>query len=127
MNITAIMISVLCIGGVGLFIGIFLGIAGNHFRVDTDPREDEILSVLPGINCGGCGYAGCASLAAAIVTGKAPLNGCPVGGNEVAKGVVGHGEDSGDVLPNNVSWTALVADSHELACKVAPVILHSFP
>jgi len=105
MNITAIIISVLCIGGVGLFIGVFLGIAGNHFKVDSDPREDEILAVLPGINCGGCGYAGCASLAAAIVTGKAPLNGCPVGGNEVAKKV---GKVMGESVEMSIKKVAFV-------------------
>ena len=39
---------------------------------------------MPGNNCGGCGYAGCSGLAAAIVKGEAPVNGCPVGGNPVA-------------------------------------------
>ena len=39
---------------------------------------------LPGNNCGGCGYAGCSGLAAAIVKGEAEVGGCPVGGAPVA-------------------------------------------
>ena len=47
-------------------------------------REEAILGVLPGNNCGGCGYAGCSGLAAAIVKGEAEVSGCPVGGAPVA-------------------------------------------
>ncbi|MCR5223401.1 MAG: RnfABCDGE type electron transport complex subunit B [Lachnospiraceae bacterium] len=89
MSTTGIIIAVATVGGVGLFIGIFLGIFGKYFNVETDPREEAVLNALPGNNCGGCGYPGCSGLAAAIVSGEAPVNACPVGGsavgNEVAK------------------------------------------
>lgn len=62
----------------------FLGLAGKKFAVETDEREEAIVGVLPGNNCGGCGYAGCSGLAAAIVKGEAEINGCPVGGANVA-------------------------------------------
>lgn len=83
MSITGILIAVACVGGVGVFIGIFLGFFGNYFKVESDPREDAIIEVLPGNNCGGCGFPGCSGLAAAIVKGEAPVNGCPVGGQKV--------------------------------------------
>ena len=79
-----VIIAALCTVGVGLFVGIFLGAAGIIFKVKTDEREEKVLAALPGNNCGGCGYPGCSGLAAAIVKGKAPVNGCPVGGNESA-------------------------------------------
>ena len=79
MNITGIMIAVACVGGVGLFIGVFLGIAGKYLQVETDPREEAVLEALPGNNCGGCGYAGCSGLAVAIVKGEAAPGACPVG------------------------------------------------
>ena len=69
---------------VGLFIGLFLGIAAIKCRVETDPREEAVLAVLPGNNCGGCGFPGCSGLAAAIAKGEAAVNGCPVGGEAVA-------------------------------------------
>jgi electron transport complex protein RnfB len=42
---------------------------------------------LPGANCGGCGYSGCAQLAEAIAKGEAKPNACSVGGNAVAKAI----------------------------------------
>lgn len=84
MSVSGIIIAALIVGGTGLFIGFFLGIAGEKFKVFVDPREEEIAGTLPGNNCGGCGYAGCSGLAAAIVKGEAEVNACPVGGSPVA-------------------------------------------
>ena len=84
MSVQAIIIAAVIVGGVGIFIGFFLGISGEKFKVEVDEREEAILGVLPGNNCGGCGYAGCSGLAAAIVKGEAPVGGCPVGGDPVA-------------------------------------------
>ena len=84
MNITAILVAAAVVGGVGIIIGFFLGISGEKFKVEVDPREEAIMGVLPGNNCGGCGYAGCSGLAAAIVKGEAPVGQCPVGGAPVA-------------------------------------------
>lgn len=84
MSVTGIIIAAVIVGGTGLFIGVFLGVAGKKFAVEVDEREEAILGVLPGNNCGGCGYAGCSGLAAAIVKGEAPVNQCPVGGAPIA-------------------------------------------
>lgn len=84
MSLVGIIISALIVGGVGLFIGAFLGFSGKAFAVEVDEREEAILGKLPGNNCGGCGYAGCSGLAAAIVKGEAPVSTCPVGGSTVA-------------------------------------------
>ena len=64
MNITAVIIAAVIVGGTGLFIGVFLGLAGKKFAVEVDEREEAILGVLPGNNCGGCGYAGCSGVSA---------------------------------------------------------------
>lgn len=85
---TGIISAILVVGLTGLFIGVFLGIAGIKFKVEVDEREAAVLEALPGNNCGGCGYAGCSGLAAAIAKGEAAVNACPVGGEPVAK-VVG--------------------------------------
>lgn len=87
MNITGIVIATLIVGAVGLFIGLFLGAAGIVFKVEVDEKEEAVLGVLPGNNCGGCGFAGCSGLAAAIAKGEAPVNACPVGGDAVGKQV----------------------------------------
>ena len=54
---SGIIIAMLVVGGVGLFIGLFLGVAAIKFKVQVDEKEVAVLEVLPGNNCGGCGYA----------------------------------------------------------------------
>ena len=81
--IAAVAAAAVC-GIVALLLGLFLGFAGEAFKVEVDPKEEAINGCLPGNNCGGCGYAGCSGLAAAIAKGEAPVNQCPVGGDEVA-------------------------------------------
>lgn len=83
--INGILFSALLVGGIGVFVGIFLGIAGKKFAVEVDEKEEAIRAELPGNNCGGCGFAGCDGLAKAIANGTAPVNGCPVGGEPVGK------------------------------------------
>ncbi len=87
MSVTGILVATLTVGAVGLFVGLFLGVAGIKFKVEVDEKEEAVLGVLPGNNCGGCGYAGCSGLAAAIARGEAPVNACPVGGEKVGKQV----------------------------------------
>ncbi|MDY3619233.1 MAG: RnfABCDGE type electron transport complex subunit B [Agathobaculum sp.] len=64
----------------GVVFAVLLGIAAKVFAVEVDERVPLVRECLPGANCGGCGYPGCDGLAAAIVEGTAPVNGCPVGG-----------------------------------------------
>ena len=74
MSMTGIILAAVIVGGTGLFIGIFLGLADKKFAVEVDEKEEAVLGVLPGNNCGGCGYPGCSGLAAAIAAGEAPVN-----------------------------------------------------
>ncbi len=84
-----ILTAALMIGGVGLFIGVFLGFAGKKFAVEVDEKEVKIRALLPGVNCGACGYSGCDGVAHAIAQGKAPVGACVVGGQKVADEVAG--------------------------------------
>ena len=79
-----ILLAAVIIGATGLIIALLLGVAANVFAVPVDEKAVAIREVLPGANCGGCGYAGCDALAEAIAKGEAPVNGCPVGGAEKA-------------------------------------------
>lgn len=89
MNVGAIIAATVLVAAVGLFIGVFLGVAGKKFAVEADEREIAVREALPGNNCGGCGYPGCDGLAAAIAKGEAPVNRCPVGGEPVGKIIAG--------------------------------------
>jgi len=80
-----IWIAVLIVGGMGLLFGALLGIAGKIFAVKVDERVPQIIEVLPGANCGGCGFAGCGAYANALVGGNVKPNMCPVGGAAVAE------------------------------------------
>jgi len=71
------------VGGTGIIIGILLGIAAKKFEVEVDEREVIILDLLPGANCGACGYPGCDGCAAAIASGKAPADACTVASSDV--------------------------------------------
>lgn len=73
--------------GLALLFTITLGVAKVRLHVEVDPRIEQINEAVPGANCGGCGFAGCASFARAVVQGKAPANGCPVGGPETAASI----------------------------------------
>jgi len=83
MSITGIIAAAVVVGLVGIFVGLFLGVAGLKFKVEVDEKEEAVLAALPGNNCGGCGFAGCSGLAAAIAKGEAAVNACPVGGEPV--------------------------------------------
>lgn len=80
-------IAVIVISGLGLIFGIGLSYASKVFAVKVDERVPQIREVLPGANCGACGFAGCDGYADAVVSGKAEVNCCSVGGNAVAEQV----------------------------------------
>ncbi len=108
--ITAIIVAAVIVGGTGIIIGIVLGVAGEKFKVEVDPREEAIGEALPGNNCGACGYPGCSGLAAAIVKGEAPVNQCPVGGAAVAEVIGGIMGVSVDASEKNVAFVMCGGD-----------------
>lgn len=69
----------------GLGLGGILGVASRLLAVEEDPLEVELQAMLPGSQCGQCGYVGCAQAAAALARGEAPVTLCPPGGRAVAE------------------------------------------
>jgi len=74
-----IIYAILVLGGLGLIFGLALAYASKIFAVQTDERLEPVTEALPGANCGGCGFSGCADLARAILEGRAGINACVVG------------------------------------------------
>ena len=74
----------LLVGAMGLVFGGLLAIAANYFSVKEDARVEIIHGLLPGNNCGACGFAGCFSYAENIVAGNVDASSCAPGGKEVA-------------------------------------------
>ena len=81
-NIVSALLWFALIGGA---LGLLLAIASKLFEVKTAPRIIQITELLPGANCGGCGYTGCSALAASIVEGKASTNACCASNDETSK------------------------------------------
>ena len=79
-----ILLSILSITAIGLVCGIALALAARFFSVQEDPRIEAVTDLLPGANCGACGFAGCAGYAAAIVKDGTPANRCPSSSSEAA-------------------------------------------
>ncbi len=79
-----IVYAVIALGLIGLVFGILLSMAAKVFAVRVDPRVDKIKDVLPGANCGACGYAGCVQFAEAVARGEVNPGGCIPGGSDTA-------------------------------------------
>lgn len=86
MEILFYTILTLCI--IGVLAAVILYFVAQKFKVHEDPRVDQVEKMLPGANCGGCGFAGCRGLADALVK-RNDISAlfCPVGGAPVMKSV----------------------------------------
>lgn len=106
-----------CFAVISGVLGLILAFASKLFFVKTDERIEKIADVLPGANCGGCGYTGCAALAEAIVKGEAPVNAC----NSVSQDVTDKIAEIVGKSPvkNAARFRAQVmcSGTHELAAK----------
>jgi len=73
----------LVMGLLGAVSGLGLAIASKVFYVYVDPKIEEVEELLPGANCGGCGYPGCSANAQAIVAGESSPSSCVACGEDV--------------------------------------------
>lgn len=75
------------LGAIALAAAVILFLVGKKFVVHEDPRLETVTNMLPGANCGGCGFPGCSGMASALVTGcdagSVSNLYCPVGGDTV--------------------------------------------
>lgn len=65
-----------------LVLGLVLGYAAIHYRVEGNPLVDQIDAILPQTQCGQCDFPGCRPYAEAIASGEAEINQCPPGGQD---------------------------------------------
>ncbi len=108
--------AVLVVGGTGLIFGCLLAFASMVFHVKQDDRIDKISEILPGANCGACGYAGCNAYASAVVNDGAPVNACSVGKVAVSRAMASiMGVEAGSEAVSLVAHVMCSGD-----CNVAP-------
>lgn len=94
-----IFVPIAVVSGLGLVFGIGLSIASKVFEVKVDERIGKVRDMLPGANCGACGFTGCDGLAEAIVNDGASPDLCPVGGAATAKSIAEFmGVESGEII-----------------------------
>lgn len=87
---TSILVAPISSGLISLIFAILLILSSKIFKVDVDRRVSELNLLLPGVNCGSCGFPSCTQFAKALVDDKASVNGCLVGGNrDCSYGCVG--------------------------------------
>lgn len=75
--------TVLTLGVLGLVLGYGLAYASEKFKVEVDERIEAVIEMLPGYNCGACGFPGCGGFGEAIVEGNVEkLSACKPGKDE---------------------------------------------
>ncbi|WP_051623497.1 RnfABCDGE type electron transport complex subunit B [Clostridium hydrogeniformans] len=84
MDSASIVYSALSLGILGLIFGILLSYASKKFHVEVDEKIPRVREILPGANCGGCGFAGCDAYAKAVIEEDASITACTVGGASVS-------------------------------------------
>lgn len=78
------MIPFLVLGGIGLVLAVAILVANRFLFVEEDKSVENVTKLLPGYNCGACGYPGCSGFAQAIIDGKvASLNNCKPGKEDI--------------------------------------------
>ncbi|BBL72023.1 electron transport complex subunit RsxB [Methylogaea oryzae] len=80
-----ILFAIVALTLLGLGLGYLLGAASRFLKVEGDPLADEIEALLPGSQCGQCGYPGCRPAAEALAGGEAAVTLCPPGGKALAE------------------------------------------
>lgn len=77
--------AIFIVTALGLAMGALLGLASKYLAVEGNPLQGEIEELLPGSQCGQCGYPGCSPAAEAMANGEAPVTLCPPGGKALAE------------------------------------------
>ena len=80
-----IVLAVLIVAGLALAAGLILAVASVVMAVPRDEKAEALRAVLPGANCGACGYSGCDGYAKAMAHEGAKVGLCSPGGAAVAE------------------------------------------
>lgn len=70
------MIEVLVLGGLGFSFAMILVYLAGKFEVKIDERLEKILELLPGKNCGACGFANCEEMSSNLLSNPTYLERC---------------------------------------------------
>ncbi|HQU74326.1 MAG: RnfABCDGE type electron transport complex subunit B [Calditrichaeota bacterium] len=76
--------AILFLAGLSTILAIILALANQKLKVFEDPRIEAVTDMLPGANCGACGFPGCRAFSEKVVAGIKLPGDCPVGGQDTA-------------------------------------------
>ncbi len=71
--------------GLGSVFALGLLIASEKLKVQIDPKVEQIHQALPNLDCGACGFAGCAQYAKAVLENPELLGRCAPGGPQTSQ------------------------------------------
>lgn len=122
MSLLAVVLTAAAIlAGVGLFFGVLIAVSNRKLKVWEDPRIDEVAGLLPGVNCGACGFPGCRGFAEAAVKGEVQPAGCTVMNDEMRADVAAFlGVDAGQA--NKRVARLLCAGGNDVAVRKADYV-----
>ena len=112
-----ILYSASVVGGIGLICGIILSLASRFFGVKEDPRIEDILNLLPGANCGACGFAGCLDYAKVIVENNEKTNLCKPGGAQTVQKIADYMGVKADIEERKVAIVLCGGGNSVAKCK----------
>ncbi|MCL2627579.1 MAG: RnfABCDGE type electron transport complex subunit B [Oscillospiraceae bacterium] len=113
--ITAIIVT----GVIGLISAAMITIATKLMFVKVDPRVEKLMSILPGANCGACGFSGCEGYANALAKGEVAANLCPPGGNDTYEKINELlGLDAGEGLVSKTAIIHCMGDTDTMKSKM---------
>lgn len=121
-----ILFAIMSLTGMGLALGYLLGSAARRFKIEANPLIDEIEALMPGSQCGQCGYPGCRPAAEALVAGEAAPTLCPPGGRALAEQLANKLSIELDLsgVEDQIPMVARVDESNCIGCtrcyKVCP-------
>lgn len=84
----SIFLAIMILGLIGFSFSVILAFLSKKLAVKEDPRVKKIMQILPGLNCGACGYSGCHAYAEAAVKEKSLLKSCLPGGESVNEKII---------------------------------------
>ena len=118
MNSLVLTALTLCV--LGVVLAVILYFVAQKFKVEEDPRIDDVEKMLPGANCGGCGFAGCRAMSEALVK-RDDISAlfCPVAGGDAMKSIAGF---LGKVAPEKSPMVATMRCGG--SCQKRPKVNH---
>ena len=109
----SMIVPILVMSGLGAAMGVGLAVAAKYLSVVEDPRVEALADILPGANCGACGYPGCNGYAKALANGD-DVTLCSPGGNATVQDIAQIMGVAAVFTATNTMLAALASRTHEI-------------